>query len=234
MTFHLAPSWSLVSPKGAARRSLPSWRNPRKSLPSNAIQPELRHSTKYIESRSLQDTVKTYYAVDQADRPVLEHIIAAEFATMPLDLVIDDASHLLRETRASFNALFPRLRPGGVYVVEDWPWGHYDDDMIPPNAREHWNSMWPTGTPLTVLLFELVMTCDAENNIIDELAVEQSFVRVRRGSADLDPSTFDISESFNRGTGKSYSPTTCIDKRGSTLLIIRASAIWVSFTFTLI
>jgi predicted methyltransferase len=35
-----------------------------------------------------------------------------------LDLVVDDTSHL-GPTRASFNTLFPRLRPGGVYVIED-------------------------------------------------------------------------------------------------------------------
>ncbi len=34
--------------------------------------------------------------------------------------MIDDASHLLDPTRSSFNVLFPLLRPGGVYVVEDW------------------------------------------------------------------------------------------------------------------
>ena len=40
----------------------------------------------------------------------------------PLDLVIDDGSHLLEETRTSFETLFPRLRKGGLYVVEDWNW----------------------------------------------------------------------------------------------------------------
>ena len=38
----------------------------------------------------------------------------------PLDLVIDDASHLYGPTMASFEVLFPRLRPGGLYVIEDW------------------------------------------------------------------------------------------------------------------
>ena len=34
--------------------------------------------------------------------------------------MIDDASHLLDPTRSSFDVLFPLLRPGGVYVIEDW------------------------------------------------------------------------------------------------------------------
>ena len=37
-------------------------------------------------------------------------------SSAPLDLVIDDASHLYVPTRTSFEALFPRLRPGGLYI----------------------------------------------------------------------------------------------------------------------
>lgn len=44
----------------------------------------------------------------------------------PLDIVIDDGSHLSDDVLAAFHALFPRLRPGGIYVIEDlqtsyWP-----------------------------------------------------------------------------------------------------------------
>ena len=49
---------------------------------------------------------------------------------LQLDLVIDDASHLLPETTASFNVLFPRLRAGGLFVIEDWSWQHYRDDAV--------------------------------------------------------------------------------------------------------
>jgi demethylmacrocin O-methyltransferase len=47
----------------------------------------------------------------------------------PFDIIIDDGSHMSHHIITSFNALFPHVRPGGVYVVEDlatayWPsWG---------------------------------------------------------------------------------------------------------------
>jgi hypothetical protein len=37
----------------------------------------------------------------------------------PLDLVVDDCSHIARVTKRSFNHLFPHVRPGGCYVIED-------------------------------------------------------------------------------------------------------------------
>ena len=39
-----------------------------------------------------------------------------------LDLVIDDASHELHATKASFETLFPLPRSGGWYIIEDWIW----------------------------------------------------------------------------------------------------------------
>ena len=41
------------------------------------------------------------------------------------DLIVDDASHLYRPTLASFEVLYPRLRPGGTYVIEDWAGDHH-------------------------------------------------------------------------------------------------------------
>jgi hypothetical protein len=39
--------------------------------------------------------------------------------TGPLDVIIDDGSHINRDVLTSFHYLFPRLRTGGVYVIED-------------------------------------------------------------------------------------------------------------------
>ena len=67
---------------------------------------------------------RTHWRTDQRDRDKLEAIVAAEFDG-PLDLVLDDASHLFVPTRTSFELLFPRLAPGGLYVIEDWAWEHW-------------------------------------------------------------------------------------------------------------
>ena len=73
-----------------------------------------------IAERGLRERVLLHYGVDQADRERLASILDDEFGDEPLGLVIDDASHRLEETRASFETLFPRLRPGGLFVIEDW------------------------------------------------------------------------------------------------------------------
>ncbi|MCC5954086.1 MAG: class I SAM-dependent methyltransferase [Acidimicrobiia bacterium] len=76
----------------------------------------------FVATRRLSDRLKPHYGVDQADRAELARIVHDDFAGEPLDLVIDDASHRLAPTRASFEALFPLLRPGGRYLIEDWRW----------------------------------------------------------------------------------------------------------------
>lgn len=50
-------------------------------------------------------------------------------------LVIDDASHAGALSTQTFNLLWPLVRPGGWYVVEDWmigfdSWPNYDDSML--------------------------------------------------------------------------------------------------------
>lgn len=89
------------------------------------ITPDLVPSLEsFRESEHLTDRVRPYYGVDQADRVRLAAIVDDEFAGEALDLVIDDASHLPVPSRASFEVLFPRLRDGGRYVIEDWAWEH--------------------------------------------------------------------------------------------------------------
>jgi predicted O-methyltransferase YrrM len=84
----------------------------------------------FLDIQGLRETVHPYYGVDQSDQHRLTSIVAHEFGGAAIDLVIDDASHLLRPTRASFSVLFPRLRPEGLFVIEDWSWEHAIADKL--------------------------------------------------------------------------------------------------------
>jgi SAM-dependent methyltransferase len=77
---------------------------------------------RFIADRELGERLRTHYHIDQGDRSAVRDIIDDEFGDAHLDLVIDDASHLGPQTRVSFDELFPRLRPGGLYLIEDWNW----------------------------------------------------------------------------------------------------------------
>lgn len=63
----------------------------------------------------------------QEDTALLDRI-GRECAPDGFDLIIDDASHHGRETRISFWHLFTHhLKPGGIYVIEDWGTGYWAD-----------------------------------------------------------------------------------------------------------
>ncbi len=158
---------------------------------------------------ALGDVVHAHFGVDQGDRSRLARIVADEFGTAPLDLVIDDASHLLDPTIASFNLLFSRLRPGGLFVIEDWSWQHMRDEalakalMADARAREKLRRRLETGdaapreTPLSRLVLELVLTAGYDESVVADVTnVRRGWTVVRRGPADLDPETFDITQCY--------------------------------------
>lgn len=76
--------------------------------------------TRFIHDHHLEGRVVPAFGLSQDDRIGLSKAIDAGGPHQPLDLVIDDASHILGPTRSSFEVLFPRLRPGGLLVIEDW------------------------------------------------------------------------------------------------------------------
>ncbi|MGB0651967.1 MAG: SAM-dependent methyltransferase [Thermoplasmatota archaeon] len=67
-----------------------------------------------------EDERAAVYQGMQQDPEVLDRI-GREQAPEGFDVIIDDASHLGHLTEASFWHLFDNhLRPGGLYVIEDW------------------------------------------------------------------------------------------------------------------
>jgi hypothetical protein len=140
--------------------------------------------------------VECHYGIDQADP------IVADLAGPNLDLVIDDASHLLAETRASFDLLFPLLRPGGLYVVEDWAAHHTWARMAETIAQQDAGRNRPHPhldqvrrsllidergpEPLTRFLTELILARALSGDVVAEVTVERDWFTIRRGPAVLE------------------------------------------------
>ncbi len=140
----------------------------------------------FVQRRSLEDVVAVHFGVDQADREALAGIVTAEFGDSQLDLIIDDASHDLDRSRASFDALFPTLRPGGLYVLEDWSWAHAP---VP---------VWTDQTPLSVMVFELAMA-SVQHGLIAGMEINRGWAIVERGPEPLpfEEGAFALSALYN-------------------------------------
>lgn len=60
------------------------------------------------------DRIKLFEG-DQGDEKRLEEL----FGSFEFDIVIDDGAHHCREHQISFKKLFPKLKSGGYYIIED-------------------------------------------------------------------------------------------------------------------
>jgi predicted O-methyltransferase YrrM len=160
----------------------------------------------YVEKHGLHDVLRPYYGVDQADRKRLASIVDEEFSGAPFDLVIDDASHLYSESRASFETLFPRLRPGGLFLLEDWRWQHMmtarmtcameESDEFRAKLERAIVAEGRTApeTPMSRLAIELVIALAVSDHVVADVAIGPDWAAVRRGPAQLDPRNFRVDD----------------------------------------
>jgi predicted O-methyltransferase YrrM len=128
---------------------------------------------RYVSSRRLQDRIKTIWRTDQADSRRVKQVVATNLFGS-LDLVIDDASHLYGPTKSSFETLFPLLRPGGLYIIEDWAWAHWKGCKV-----------GPPGSELTKLAFELVEAVGSTTELIAHLSIFEGFLAAERGEIEI-------------------------------------------------
>ena len=67
--------------------------------------------------------IKAYQGLQ--DDPALHARILAENKITAYDLIIDDCAHIGSLAATSFQILFPKLKPGGLYIIEDWGAGYW-------------------------------------------------------------------------------------------------------------
>jgi len=155
----------------------------------------------FIDRHALTESVRPYYGVNQADDARVRSIVEAEFAGANIDFVVDDASHFYFETRASFNTLFPYLRPGGLYMLEDWGWAHWPGDLW--QKSQAFEASRPA---LSNFVFELCMLCASRPDLVESLHVTFNSCVVRRGPGEIPRGSFKIEDCYLT-RGKWFKPS---------------------------
>jgi SAM-dependent methyltransferase len=153
---------------------------------------------RYLERRLATERIRLYYGTDQQDRQALKSIAHDNFEDQPLDLVIDDASHFYEPAKSSLNVFLPLLRPGGVYLIEDWAWAHWQPGFEAGGISRYADQK----SPLTRLVFEAVMLAASRPDIISNVYIDASQAFLTRGQALITGEDFDISDSYLTGRWK--------------------------------
>ncbi|MDG1944609.1 MAG: class I SAM-dependent methyltransferase [Halioglobus sp.] len=158
--------------------------------------------TEFLAQHDPQGKINLQLGVNQADPVRVPELVDSTFADNPLDIVVDDASHLLQPTTATFEMLFPRLRPGGLYIIEDWSFRHLIErgithTMMADSSGEVAEKLQTTvrkaqsafDTPMSFLICQLVIASGLQIDWITDMRVTDGFCELRRGDADIPAGT---------------------------------------------
>jgi predicted O-methyltransferase YrrM len=173
--------------------------NPKRLLGVDISEDRVKMLDDFLAEHDKEQRVKIHWGVDQADAVKIPLLVDDMFGTEPLDIVVDDASHLLKPTTATFELLFPRLRQGGVYVIEDWHGAHrIEADIVKEVTKT------PDGAaaraidalvdhqhdaPMSQLICQLVIAAARYPERFLSISIHKGIVEIRRGKADIEPGT---------------------------------------------
>tara|TARA_R110002073_G_scaffold253083_2_gene415811 strand:- start:531 stop:1343 length:813 start_codon:yes stop_codon:yes gene_type:complete len=156
----------------------------------------------FLKAHDAEKRVNICWGVDQADEVELPRLVEEMFDDQPLDLVIDDASHLLVPTTSTFEILFPRLRAGGLYIIEDWSSKHLLERRLALekaenpegeiarrlNAAEE-DSNYKHTMPMSLLCCQLLIASGRNPDWIAEVRATDGFCEIRRGEGKIPSGT---------------------------------------------
>lgn len=148
----------------------------------------------FLDGSPLAAAATLGWGVDQTDGETLLRLLEQRFGEAPPDMIIDDASHAFAATVASFETLFPRLRPGGLYLIEDWAWFEQVESgliaaieadpsggvarTVAERARQQ-----PPQTPLSRIAALLALAAAYSPDVIAGVTLKPDWIEVRRGPA---------------------------------------------------
>lgn len=116
--------------------------------------------------------------------------------SVAFDLIVDDASHSYPLSLKSFNGLFPLLRPGGVYALEDWGWAHWNG---PWQDEQHGDFKDPS---LSNLVVHAAFAVTGGSGMVESVRVTPNAAFITRGPA-VAPAGYDVTDTYvNRGRAK--------------------------------
>lgn len=127
--------------------------------------------------------IETYYGRYQ-EKPGTLNAARKNFPS-GVDLIVDDASHLYEQTKATFSMLFPLVKKGGHYIIEDWAWSHRP-------AYQEINSVWANQKALSDLIIELSIMA-TQNKVISEIRITNGLVCVTKGPGVFSDELFNLS-----------------------------------------
>ena len=128
--------------------------------------------------------VKTFYGRSQ-DASSTRGLAQSNFPR-GIDLVVDDASHQFELTKRTFENIFPLVKPGGTYVIEDWAWSHRKQYQGP-------GAVWHDKPALSNLVINLVVMT-AVSRVIESVFVTEHLISLTKGRGILPSSGLDVSD----------------------------------------
>lgn len=170
--------------------------NPTKFLALELSSEPVAKLVDFLAQHDTQQHVRLEWGVDQADTATVARLVDETFGETRLDLVVDDASHLLQPSTATFEELFPRLRQGGIYIIEDWSLDHQLERVVQEDSGENAEvaRIWEHAAsmenpkplkPTSLLICQLVLAAARNPEWVSSITLFKGYCEVRRGVADI-------------------------------------------------
>ncbi len=130
----------------------------------------------WVQRLGLSEQVSLNFSSLQNDKAKIDHLFSTHFGGEQIDLIVDDCSHVYDWSRQSFEYSFDHLRPGGVYILEDWHWAHAAGDLW---QKER---IWSDKKALSNLLFELIMLFGSRPDLIERIDIHPRYAVIRKSA----------------------------------------------------